>query len=96
MTTNDQDVTITLTAEQAVAVSGLLADAARKSRTLAANAKASVARCDECGKHSGFAFTRQQMHERNERLAREAFEILSYARRGLDVTAEDCNSSQHS
>lgn len=86
-------VTITLTEEQAVAVSGALADASRRSRRLAANARASVARCDECGKYSGFAHTRQKMHERNERLAREAFEILSYARCGLDVIDRNRNSS---
>lgn len=72
-------VTITLTHEQAVFLGIVAYDASRKSRRLAANAEASRDRCDECGKYSGFAQCRLDMHRRNERLARELHDIVSSA-----------------
>jgi hypothetical protein len=88
-----ETITLSLTPEHAEIIGTALGQYVLKTRKLAANAKASVERCDECGKYSGFAYTRQKMHERNERLASEAWKILSYAKYPIDGTAGDCNSS---
>jgi len=85
-----ETITLTLTPEHAEIVGTALGQYVLKTRKLAANAEAR----GERGHYSGFAYTRQKMHERNERLASEALKILSYAKYPIDGIAGGCNSSQ--